>query len=734
MIKFSASFFIILFCFTSVGQERMLVWSDLFNGPAIDTSIWGFESGPSNDNVQFYTNRVQNSAIVDGNLQLIALRESYSGYDFTSAMIQTKKSLNWRYGRIEARIKLPASNGFVPAFWILPAGDQYGWWPKSGEIDIMEHPTNQADQIYGTVHTGAYNSFTGSGSKGSVIQIPDAESEFHVYAIEWTEEQVDFYVDDQKYFTFSNEHSGAGTWPFDQPFYIILNLAVGGGWVGTPDNTSVFPAKMEIDYVKVYQYLKDMSINGNDFVLYNAHSVSYTVPELTGSEYVWNLPSHVQHVSGENTHKIDVDYGILGGEISAAMTTGSGSAEMKFPVHVSSNLIKNPGFENGAKYWNKSAAGPGKCTFEITPTEPHNGKYSVSAYVESPGINAWDISLSSKDLLIEEGKTYHVSFWARSENDANSIHASVINSADFTVYGQKDLSLAEGWSLFEFDFIAPVTHSVSLNLDLGIQTGKYFFDDFEMTTSGLSDLNLVKNADFSDGKEPWIFKADWPAVASDSILNGECRISVGNEGANPWDINLGQAGFHLEEGTEYELIFDAHADAPGQFSAFAGKNSDPWTVYSGNHTFSPAQEVQTFSFSFMMQEPTDDQARIGFDVGTYLADVSIDNVILREKSLTSDLRDALETNRNACKLYQNYPNPVNGSTTIDYELDKPSQVELKIFNDQGLEVITLAKGLQGAGVHHIMWMPGGVPDGIYYCRLWVGKFSDTKKITVLSEH
>ena len=233
-------------------QTRVLVWADEFNEQAIDTSTWKFVGGPSNDNVQYYTNRDKNAKIAGDNLQIIALKESYAGYNYTSSMLVTKNVIDWRYGRIEASIKLPSSRGFVPAFWLLPADDRYGWWPSSGEIDIMEHPTNEIINIYGTVHTAAYNSFNGSGSRGSITQINDAESAYHVYAVEWTPDKIDFFVDDQKYFTFNNDHSGTATWPFDQPFYLILNLAVGGDWPGNPDNSTQFPQQMLVDYVRVY--------------------------------------------------------------------------------------------------------------------------------------------------------------------------------------------------------------------------------------------------------------------------------------------------------------------------------------------------------------------------------------------------------------------------------------------------------------------------------------------------
>jgi len=142
-------------------QDLQLVWADEFDGSELDNSVWQFESGPSNDNVHFYTNREENISLANGKLRIIALRESYQGYEYTSAHIRTEGQKGWRYGRMEASIKLPGSPGFVPAFWMLPVDMLYGWWPRSGEIDIMEHPTNEVTKIYGTVHTDYYNLFDG---------------------------------------------------------------------------------------------------------------------------------------------------------------------------------------------------------------------------------------------------------------------------------------------------------------------------------------------------------------------------------------------------------------------------------------------------------------------------------------------------------------------------------------------------------------------------------------------
>jgi beta-glucanase (GH16 family) len=196
-------------------QSRVLVWSDEFNGTAIDLTRWRLGQGTSNDNLQYYTGRSENAQISGGMLQIIARKESYAGMNYTSALLQTQHAVYWRYGRMEARIKLPGSPGFVPAFWMLPEDDRYGWWPASGEIDVMEYPTTQSGTIYGTAHSQAHSSFAGTAPLGSTIAVGDAESAFHVYATEWSPQQIDFFVDENKYFTVVNEQTGHAGWPFD---------------------------------------------------------------------------------------------------------------------------------------------------------------------------------------------------------------------------------------------------------------------------------------------------------------------------------------------------------------------------------------------------------------------------------------------------------------------------------------------------------------------------------------
>jgi beta-glucanase (GH16 family) len=155
---------------------------------------------------------------------------------------------------VEVRAKLPKGNGTWPAIWMMPARNTYGGWPHSGEIDIMEHVGFNPDTVFSTVHTGKYNHMKGT-QKGKNILLPTATSEFHVYTLEWEENEIRSYVDGIHYFIFKNEKQGPEVWPYDQPFYLILNLAIGGGLGGRHGiDNSLFPHTFEIDYVRVYQY------------------------------------------------------------------------------------------------------------------------------------------------------------------------------------------------------------------------------------------------------------------------------------------------------------------------------------------------------------------------------------------------------------------------------------------------------------------------------------------------
>lgn len=244
----------------SHAQRAKLVWADEFKTEGLpDSTRWGYDLGDGCPNVcnwgnnekQYYTRRAENAVVRNGKLIITARKEDFNKYQYTSARLVSKES--WLYGRMEIRAKLPQGKGTWPAFWMLPTDWKYGGWPKSGEIDIMEHVGYEPNKIFGTVHTEAYNHSIHT-QRGDSIMIPTVESGFHRYAIDWTPEKITFYTDDKAYFTFVKEKNATSAqYPFDQPFHILLNLAVGGNWGGKYGvDDAIFPQIFEIDYVRVY--------------------------------------------------------------------------------------------------------------------------------------------------------------------------------------------------------------------------------------------------------------------------------------------------------------------------------------------------------------------------------------------------------------------------------------------------------------------------------------------------
>jgi beta-glucanase (GH16 family) len=244
-------------------REWKLVWADEFNytGPP-DATKWSYDVGGQgwgNKELQYYTERRKgNARVANGRLIIEARKERWEGCDYTSARLVSKGKGDWTYGRFEVRAKLPSGRGTWPAIWMLPTGPAYGGWPDSGEIDITEHVGSDPDVVHTSVHTKSYNHSIAT-EKTAKIDLPTARTRFNVYAVEWTPEEIRGYVNKKHFFTFKNErltNSAADfrQWPFDKPFHLLLNIAVGGTWGGAHGvDDKIWPQRMEVDYVRVYQ-------------------------------------------------------------------------------------------------------------------------------------------------------------------------------------------------------------------------------------------------------------------------------------------------------------------------------------------------------------------------------------------------------------------------------------------------------------------------------------------------
>jgi len=265
---------VLTFCSASGGQANgpqandsgwMLAWSDEFNGTngsAADASKWTLESGGDgwgNHELEYYTSRPQNSYLQDGNLLIKVLQEKFAGPDgvtrnYTSARLKTLGKFSQAYGRFEARIRIPYGQGIWPAFWMMGEDVDKAGWPVCGEIDIMENIGKEPAMVHGTIHGPGYS---GADSIGSSYALPEKQrfaDDFHVFAVEWEPNAIRFFVDKDLYATRTPADLPKGSkWVYDHPFFLLLNVAVGGDWPGNPDASAVFPQTMLVDYVRVYR-------------------------------------------------------------------------------------------------------------------------------------------------------------------------------------------------------------------------------------------------------------------------------------------------------------------------------------------------------------------------------------------------------------------------------------------------------------------------------------------------
>ena len=259
----------VVFAIAASGQERKLIFSDEFNAEKntpVDSTKWTARTGGQgwgNQELQYYTDSTEN-AYHDGEGHLVIkaikkdLPDSYKCWygkcRFTSARLVTKEKFEQKYGRFEARIKVPRGQGIWPAFWMLGNDFSEVGWPNCGEIDIMEYVGKEPKKVHGTIHGPGYSGANGIGRSVRLRGKPDIADDFHVFAVEWRKNKIEWFVDGKRFQVRTPRSLPKGKrWVYDHPFFMLINLAIGGRWPGNPDDTTVFPQKLMVDYVRVYQ-------------------------------------------------------------------------------------------------------------------------------------------------------------------------------------------------------------------------------------------------------------------------------------------------------------------------------------------------------------------------------------------------------------------------------------------------------------------------------------------------
>jgi beta-glucanase (GH16 family) len=281
-------------------------YEDFQEDGAPNPAHWNFQTGGGgwgNNEVQFYTNG-ENAWVENGNLIIEARREQRGNNPFTSTRMNTSGKVDMLYGRLEVRAKLPRTGGTWPAIWMMPTGSTYGGWPNSGEIDIMEHTGNNYGHVFGTIHTGAYNHILGTHLGGG-ITIENVTDVFHTYTLEWYPDYMDWYIDDVHIFHFKNEYKTPAEWPFNRPFHLILNIAVGGNLGGTIDYNGEWPQQMIVDYIKMY----DFNLFENDTIAPEEVTNLEVLAKWFTADASWNM---ARDNAGVDLYRIFLDGELMG--------------------------------------------------------------------------------------------------------------------------------------------------------------------------------------------------------------------------------------------------------------------------------------------------------------------------------------------------------------------------------------------------------------------------------------
>ena len=500
--------FLLLFCLTeSNAQCYSLVWQEEFSGTSLNTANWNYWIGGAfNNELQYYTDRQENVSVSNGTLKLTARAESFGGYNYTSGRIDTRQKFDFTYGKVESRIKLVNGQGFWPAFWLLPTS---GNWPNGGEIDIMELLGHQPNKTYGTCHFVSGGNHTYLGSNWT-LPSGNFSQGFHTFAVEWTPSQIKWSVNGQIYYTVTKTQIGSSNWPFNKDFYVILNLAVGGNWPGSPNGSTVFPSAIEVDWVRVYQRNTHIKMSGSEIT--SPHTATnYKVPTWAGAAYNWSVSTGGTIVSGQNTSQISVNWGTSGNHsVSCTFENNCGAQTLSKAVAVSPNLWSNPSFEFKARDWTFLSYSGAAATF-TTPNNsaaPHGSKVG-RVVVSTLGSDHWNVQLTRPNIFVQKDSSYTLRFHARSTAAGKNIQVNFLNPTNFTNYAWLQPTLTTSWQQYQLTFTAPYTGNLLFTNDFGFQTGTFFVDNyifgrtsqlqsFAPTATGLTALTDEKPSELAD--------------------------------------------------------------------------------------------------------------------------------------------------------------------------------------------------------------------------------------------
>jgi beta-glucanase (GH16 family) len=361
-----------IYALSAGAQCDELVWAEEFDYAGLpDEEIWTMETGAGgwgNNELQYYRADTSNALVENGILTITARKENYGGSSYTSSRLITRDKVEFQYGRVEARLRLPYGQGIWPAFWLMGENISEAGWPACGEIDIMEMVGGDPGDrtVHGTAHWDNNGSHASYGKAYSLSSGRFAD-DFHLFSVAWTPQTIKWYVDSILYNTI--DITPAGLSEFHNRFFVLLNLAVGGNWPGNPDATTVFPQRLEADYIRLYKSENMLDIQGSTSVMKKQMHLKYTLPYVESWGYQWSLPEDAEIVSGQGTGGIKVNWGCQDGEVACTVTGSCGLYHLSLPVAVDAkNEIRGPMFAD---------AGAGELLFYVTEMNETSYTWSV---------------------------------------------------------------------------------------------------------------------------------------------------------------------------------------------------------------------------------------------------------------------------------------------------------------------------------------------------------------------
>lgn len=700
MKGFTLFIFILISVNNLFSQNYILIWSDEFDGISLNTNVWTRETGGNgwgNNEWQYYTDRTDNSFLQDGLLHIVAKEESYGGKDYTSARLITKDKKYYKYGKIEARLKLPFGQGIWPAFWTLGQSISSVGWPACGEIDIMEMVGGSGRE--NTIHGTAHWDDNGHKQYGQSYTLSSGtfSDDFHIFSIEWTPTFIKWYVDGILYNTMNT--TPAYLSELQEEHFILLNVAVGGNWPGYPDSTTQFPQEMLIDYVRVYA---DES----------------KVPNVSISQ-----PAGVVNLQQNDSLEIVANVSFLGIIEKVRFYQGSGLiGETKVPPYkmnwtnlypgeylITAEAITSEGYTN-------LSSGKSVIVEETPTTSPYLGYLNkIPGLIEAEEFDLDGLSLGYSDTdAINQGGKFRLDTGVDIEtcfDDYGNFNVGWMIPGEFLKY--KVFVKETG----EYDFIfriASLNGGGKLSVFYG---GTKIIDNAEIPSTG--------------GHQNWI----------DVTVN---NVSL-NEGESELSLNVISGGFNLNY---FEVCKTNSSEEINVLSPTGTSVLSAGSIINIKWETNKVKEVKIGfssdnggSWQFVSNLSN---AKLGVERWRSPVTDSDECLIMIIDASNATLFDITEPftlttstsisdqiEEFGYKLFDNYPNPFNPSTIISFTIPFSGTVNLKIFNSLGELVKSEVFSNLNSGNHQYNFNAAELTSGIYYYSLISGNFKETKKMLLL---